>query len=278
MRLGVLIDGEAEDRVEVGNRGLNYGDGVFSTVLVHEGRPIWWEEHVARLRRGCEALLMRMPDADLLGAEAERLCSSQIRGVLKVTLVRGGRGRGYAPTLGMPTQRILALHPAPPLPRRDYRDGINLRWCGQTLSRQPRLAGIKHLNRLENVLARAECMPGIHHEGLMRDTAGLPVCATAGNIFVVRRGQIRTPALRQCGVEGICRGWVLSRADVEITALQDHDIESADEVFVCNSLRGILPVARLGLCDWRPGFVTAALCSLLWSEVPALNPGFEEIG
>jgi 4-amino-4-deoxychorismate lyase len=252
MRLGVLIDGEAEDRVEVANRGLNYGDGVFSTVLVHEGLPIWWEEHVARLRRGCEALLMRMPDADLLGAEAERLCRGQMRGVLKVTLVRGGRGRGYAPTLGMPTQRILALH--------------------------PRLAGIKHLNRLENVLARAACMPGVHQEGLMRDTHGVPVCATAGNIFVVRRGQLKTPSLRQCGVEGICRGWALSRADVEIATLQDSDIENADELFVCNSVRGILPVARLGLCDWRPGPVTAALCSLLWSEVPALNPGFEEIG
>jgi 4-amino-4-deoxychorismate lyase len=272
MRLGTLIDGEYADRVAADNRGLAYGDGLFETLLVQDGRPVWWGEHLARLRRGCEALGMRLPDPDLLEAEALQLCEGHARAVLKLTLVREGGGRGYAPHTQARSQRILSLHPALPLPAAEYREGIRLRWCETRLALQPRLAGIKHLNRLENVLARAELHGTQASEGLMRDSAGRVVCATAANAFILRRGRLLTPALRATGIAGICRDWVLTRAPVEICELLPADFERADGVFVCSSLRGILPAARLGARRYAPQPLIAGLMAQLWQEVPALAP------
>jgi 4-amino-4-deoxychorismate lyase len=272
MRLGVLIDGEAGDSIEVGNRGFNYGDGAFETLLVQDGRPVWWGEHLARLRRGCEALGLRMPDADLLEYEAEQLCADQARAVLKIVLTRTGHGRGYAPEPGARSQRVLSLHAAPPLLGSDYVEGVTLRWCETRLALQPRLAGFKHLNRLEQVLARDELANTGAFEGLMLDTTGRAVCATAANVFVLAHGRLRTPALRACGIAGICRDWVLTRTDVEIGELLPQDLERADALFLSSSLRGILPVARLGTRRYRPQPLIAGLIAQLWNEVPALAP------
>lgn len=272
MRLGVLIDGQPVDSIGLDSRGLNYGDGLFETLLVHDGRPVWWGEHLARLKRGCEALGLRLPDPDLLAYEAECLCAEQQRAVLKLVLVRSGAGRGYAPRPGARSQRILSLHAAPPLVAADYVEGVPLRWCDTRLSLQPRLAGIKHLNRLESVLARAELANTGVAEGLMLDTAGRVTCATAANVFALRGGRLRTPSLRVAGIAGICRDWLLTRADVEIGELLPQDIERADGVFVTSSLRGILPAARLGERIYRPQPLIVGLQAQLWSEVPALVP------
>lgn len=272
MRLGVLIDGEPAESVGFDNRGLNYGDGLFETLLVQDGRPVWWGEHLARLKRGCEALDLRLPDPDLLAFEAERFCAGQQRAVLKLVLVRAGAGRGYAPEPDARSQRILSLHAAPPLLADDYLRGVSLRWCETRMSLQPRLAGIKHLNRLESVLARAELVHTGAAEGLMLDTAGRVTCATAANVFALRGGRLRTPSLRATGIAGVCRDWVLSRTEVEIGELLPQDIERADGVFVCSSLRGILPAARLGERSFRPQPLIVGLQAQLWSEVPALAP------
>lgn len=272
MRLGVLVDGAPAESIGVDNRALNYGDGLFETLLVQDGRPIWWGEHLARLRRGCEVLGLRLPDPDLLAHEADQLCDGQQRAVLKILLAREGAGRGYAPEPGARSQRVLSLHPAPPLVAADYIDGVHLRWCQTRLALQPRLAGLKHLNRLENVLARAELVHGEAAEGLMLDMAGRVTCATAANVFALRGGRLRTPALRAAGIAGICRDWVLSRVPVEITELLPQDIERADALFVCSSLRGILPVARLEQHRYRPHPLIAGLMAQLWNEVPALAP------
>lgn len=272
MRLGTLIDGEYVGHVPADNRGLAYGDGLFETLLVQDGRPVWWGEHLARLRSGCEALAMRLPDPDLLEAEALQLCAGHARAVLKLSLVREGQGRGYAPRPQARSQRILSLYPALPLPLADYREGIGLHWCETRLALQPRLAGIKHLNRLENVLARAELLGTRAGEGLLRDSVGRVVGATASNVFILRRGRLLTPALRASGIAGICRDWLLTRAPVEICELLPADIERADGVFVCSSLRGILPAARLGARRYAPQPLIAGLMAQLWQEVPALMP------
>lgn len=272
MRVGVLIDGAPADAVGVDSRALNYGDGLFETLLVQDGRAVWLGEHLARLRRGCEALGLRMPDPDLLAFEAGELCAGQQRAVLKILLAREGAGRGYAPEPGARSQRILSLHAAPPLVAADYIEGVSLRWCQTRLALQPRLAGFKHLNRIENVLARAELANTGAAEGLMLDTAGRVTCATAANVFALRGGRLRTPSLRAAGIAGICRDWVMTRAEVEIGELLPQDIERADGVFVCSSLRGILPAARLGARTYRPQPLIAGLQAQLWSEVPALAP------
>jgi 4-amino-4-deoxychorismate lyase len=148
---------------------------------------------------------------------------------------------------------ILSAAPPP-----QTREGLNLRWCETPLAIQPALAGIKHLNRLEQVLARSEWNetdpnhPAIH-EGLQCDTAGRVVCATSANLFVLRDGHWLTPPVADCGIAGICREWILAHADrAREAVLSRADVESAESLVLCNAVRGILSVAALGSRRWPP--------------------------
>ena len=268
-----LVNGVASTQLALADRGFAYGDGVFETILVADGVPVWWDAHLARLRRGCEALRIDGPPIELLRQEAQSLIADESCAVLKLTVTRGISGRGYGAENNALSTRVLALHPAPRLSAIHYCDGIELRWCETRLATQPRLAGIKHLNRLEQVLARSEWSDARFAEGLMRDLDGRVVCATAANLFVVRDEQVITPTLERCGIAGVCRAWVMQRLPVQVRDLEPADIESADELFLTSSLRGILPVARLGGRRWNTGPMTRRLQDLLWKEVPALEPG-----
>jgi 4-amino-4-deoxychorismate lyase len=258
--------------VSVHDRGFNYGDGLFETMLVCDGEPIWWDAHYARLRRGCEALRIACPASGDLLAQARGFIASappphaQRRAALKLVLTRGVGGRGYVPPRDATPSIVWSLHEAPA----PSRGGIAVRWCELRLSQQPALAGLKHLNRLENVLARGEWDdPGIA-EGLLRDAEDHVVCATAANLFVVRDGRSFTPLLDRCGVAGVTRAWVMRQATVVEARLSAQDIESADELFLTASLRGILPVARLGAREWNVGPMTRRLQGMLHDEVSAL--------
>jgi 4-amino-4-deoxychorismate lyase len=254
--------------IAIDDRGFNYGDGLFETLLVAEGEPVWWDAHMARLQRGCDALHIPFPAPLELLARARALVRGQARAALKIVLTRGAGGRGYAPLRYATPTCVLTVHAAPAT----RRDGVTVRWCDLRLSCQPVLAGFKHLTRLENVLARGEWDdPGIT-EGLLRDEQDRVVCATAANLFIVRDGALATPALERCGVAGIARAWVMSRMGVTVRALSQTDVEAADELFLTSSLRGILPVARLGGRDWNVGPMTRRLQETLWTDVPALEP------
>lgn len=204
----VLVNGENASTVAVSDRGLLYGDGLFETVLVDHGRAVLWPFHLARLELGCERLALPMPEVDLLAQELARVASGRLRCVVRISLTRGEGERGYRPVASTPT-RIVAVFPAPRQDPRLLRPGVRVRWCETRLGRQPRLAGLKHLNRLEQVLARAEWDDEDIFEGLMSDSDGAVIGATAANLFIVRRGQLLTPALDQAGVAGTCRAWIL---------------------------------------------------------------------
>lgn len=272
MTLRSLVNGVASEQIALADRGFAYGDGVFETILIADGAPVWWEGHLARLRGGCDALRIECPPAELLSREAHSLIAGAMRAVLKLTVTRGISDRGYGAASDTAPTRVLTLHPAPRLAPIDYRDGIAVRWCETRLAIQPRLACIKHLNRLEQVLARSEWDDAAFAEGLMRDLEGRAVCATAANLFLVRDGRVLTPVLERCGIAGVCRAWVLHHLRVQVCDLTPDDIESADELFLSSSLRGILPVARLDGRRWTPGEMTQQLQHALWREVPALRP------
>ncbi len=272
MTLRSLVNGVASEQIALSDRGFAYGDGVFESILVADGVPVWWDAHLARLRRGCDALRIDCPPIELLRQEAQTLITSDARAVLKLTVTRGISGRGYGVANDALPTRVLALHPASRLSPIDYREGIKLRWCETRLAIQPRLAGIKHLNRLEQVLARSEWDDASFAEGLMRDLDGRAVCATAANLFLVRDGRVLTPVLERCGIAGVCREWVLQHLRVQVCDLNPAEIDSADELFLSSSLRGILPVARLDGRRWTPGAMTQQLQHALWHEVPALRP------
>ena len=262
------VDGVAAAGVPADDRGLAYGDGVFETLLLHGGRVVWWAALLQRLELGCAALGLGAPSRRLWRADLDALLAAAGPGrrVLKLTASAGSGRRGYRRDAAEPVRRIARLLPAPPsLPACD--GGIAVRWCELRLAAQPRLAGLKHLNRLEQVLARAEWDDPAIAEGLLCDGDGNLVSATAANLFVVVDGRLLTPPLEQCGVAGTCRQFLLPAA--EVRRLSPQDLLAADEVFVCNSLRGILPVTRLGTRRWPIGPVTRAQGARLAAAEPA---------
>ncbi len=245
----VLVNGIAADTISVRDRGFQYGDGLFETIAVRRGTPLLWEQHMRRLAAGAARLAMQPPDMALLRAEVGKLDHDPERGALKIVLTRGSSGRGYRPDAAAPTTRVLALLPWPDYPSAWAEEGVAVRLCQTRLGAQPRLAGLKHLNRLEQVLARAEWGDEFA-DGLMRDESGNIVEGTMTNIFLVRDGVLHTPDLAHCGVAGIMRSVVLERAESlgigqRIGPVTVAQLEQADEIFLTNSLIGLWPVRRL---------------------------------
>lgn len=266
----IIIGGRTVDRIDPADRGLAYGDGVFETLRIHAGRAIWWNSHWQRLARGAGRLGIPLPDETVVRRNIDALIAGQVDGVLKLVLTRGPGSRGYAPPVDAQPTLILSLHDMPsPTPVA----GVLVHRCETRLAIQPALAGIKHCNRLEQVLARAEWGDSQIHEGLMRDTEGFAVCATAANLFVLRDGCWLTPPVDRCGVAGVCRGWILEHADANERRLTIGDVESADAVFLCNSVRGILPVAELGDRRWSLHARTDQLQRLLADAEPCFGDG-----
>ena len=261
MTTRIFIGTTSVDAVPADDRGLGYGDGLFETMRVHRGAVPWWEAHWTRLALGARRLRMHLPDRGLVEAQATELFADDGDGVLKLIVTRGSGGRGYAPPVDATPTWVLSRHPLPPPPRMG---GLVLRWCDTRLALQPALAGLKHCNRLEQVLARGEWNdPAALHrdadEGLLRSTDGDAVGATAANLFVLRGGQWFTPAIDRCGVSGVCREWIARKTDVVQTRLSVTDVETADALALSNAVRGILGVARLGDRAWSPHPAVSAL-------------------
>lgn len=247
--MSVLVNGELCDQIPVSDRGLQYGDGLFETLAVIDGSPRLWDRHMARLGRGEEALGLPPTDKQLLHQEADRLCAESGQGVLKIILTRGSGGRGYRPPASPEPRRIISLHPWPDYPESWYADGMRLRLCQTRWSSNQRLAGIKHLNRLDQVLARNEWQDPEIAEGVMCDHQGRVISATQGNLFLLTDGVLKTPALDQAGIAGVMRDLVLQSAEslhipLQIGAVSLDDLYRADALFVTNAILGTCPVGR----------------------------------
>jgi 4-amino-4-deoxychorismate lyase len=256
----ILVNGANETSIAADDRGLLYGDGLFETVLFVGGHAPLWPRHMARLAQGCARLLLPAPDADLLAREATHASTGHARAVVRITLTRGAGPRGYAIAESVHATRIVAANPAPLVPLDWYHSGLRVRACALRLSEQPRLAGIKHLNRLEQVLARAEWNDANIAEGVLCDGAGRVIGATAANLFAVIAGRLLTPALERCGVAGVARAEVLvQRPDCAVRDLTMAELMQADEIFLTNSVRGILPVTALDDRRWPVGDIARAL-------------------
>ncbi len=260
MSVRMLINGAALETVSPLDRGFCYGDGLFETLRVLHGRAPLWHRHMQRLAEGCARLQLPPPDVDVLAQEVEKVSVGLECAIVRITITRGISARGYAlPAETMPT-RVVAAFPFVPMPTNSYTSGIRVRWCSTRLALQPLLAGIKHLNRLEQVLARAEWNDAEIFEGLMCDTDGHLICATAANIFCVCEGRVITPDLSRCGIAGVARAALLDHfGDVEIRDLLPEELMHANEIFLCNSVRGILPVNCVADKSYAVGSVTREL-------------------
>jgi 4-amino-4-deoxychorismate lyase len=259
-----FVNGVEGGSVSVDDRGLQYGDGLFETMGATDGRVRRFANHMARLAEGCHRLGMPAPPVELIEADCLRALQGFGAAVVKLTLTRGPGPRSYPPPAEPSLTRIV-VSTARQVSESEAARPITVRICQTRLGRNPLLAGIKHLNRLEQVLAGTELRDTAADEGLMRSTDDRVVCATAANVFMVRNGELLTPQISDCGVSGVMREVVLRKA----AALGLHaavgdctldDLARADECFLTNAVRGIRPVGRVeGLKDFGPGEVTARL-------------------
>lgn len=263
----MLINGQLRDSVSALDRGLSYGDGLFETIRFEGNRAPLWARHMQRLAIGCERLRMPGPDSALLWQEAQTVIGNLQRCVLRITLTRGLGERGYAlPVETVPT-RIVAAFRMPAVPADFYIDGIRLYRCQTTLADQSLLAGIKHLSRLEQVLARAEWNDPSFGEGLVCDNHRHVISATSANLFAVIGGELTTPSVDRCGVAGVARAAVLDAfPSCRVRDVPMDEALGASELFLSSSIRGILPVQAVGDTVYAPGPVVRAI-QQYWREL-----------
>lgn len=257
------VDGQPASQLALLDRGLAYGDGLFETLSVTHGVPRLLPRHLARLQVGAMRLGISL-DLPLLTAELSAFCSELGNGVAKLIMTRGEGLRGYAPPVKSQPRRILLGSPSPSYPAENAEDGVRLFPCSTRLAEQPALASLKHLNRLEQVLARAEWQDLAYAEGLMCDSSGRVIEGVYSNLFLVVSGRLLTADLSRCGVAGVMRAELLEQAavlgiDVQVRDVSMDELLKADEVFLCNSLYGIWPVRELQGHDWPVGPLTRKL-------------------
>lgn len=243
------------------DRGLAYGDGCFETLRLRQGASPLADLHRQRMMAGARRLGIPFDPAGL-----DQLLTSQSGDqVLKVILTRGSGGRGYRLPPQQQPRLIASLHPLPRWPNHWFDPGLKLALCQLRLAHQPALAGIKHLNRLEQVLARAEVDRHGLDEGLLLDQQGHVIELTGMNLFARFDDQWLTPSLDYCGVEGVMRRYLLERLapqmglSTRVTTMPLSHLAKAHEVFACNSVAGIFPVRSLGVWQWPVGDTTLAL-------------------
>lgn len=253
----MLVNGFAIDQISALDRGLSYGDGLFESIrFVGNDAPLW-PRHMQRLAQSCLRLRLPAPDPLQLKAEARQVSHGMRSSVVRITLTRGQGERGYAmPSSPRPTRVVAAFAP-PVVDAGCYEQGVRVRVCDLRLATQPLLAGMKHLNRLEQVLARAEWDDPAIAEGVLLDSSGFVVSAIMANLFAVVDDVLVTPALDRCGVAGVARAEVLATMPgIRIGQLSLDQLLGAREVFLSSSVRGILPVRSVDDHQFSTGIMT----------------------
>lgn len=253
------------------SRGLQYGDGLFETIAIRHGKPRLWRYHLERLTQGCERLGLAAPLATLERDLASVLARCELDTafcIAKIIVSAADTERGYGREMPSQTGVSIGLFPSTPLDQLDYLNGVSTMLCETRLATGSPIAGLKSLNRIEQVLARSECLQAGVFEGFTRDADDRLICGTISNMFIVRDTRVCTPSLARCGVAGTMRQLVIDLMDrdgkaVEVCDIDKNDLVSADEVFITNSQIGALPVVRCGDYTWPVGDGTRHVMGLL---------------
>jgi len=244
----VIINGKQGDVVSSLDRGLLYGDCLFETIAVKHGELQYWDDHLDRLVRGCEALSLKGLDSTVLKKEIQQLLSvdeSQDNCIIKIIITRGVGGRGYKPG-NQELTRIVQKFAWTEHPSSYVQEGVKVTLCDFRLAQQSKLSQIKHLNRLEQVLARSE-WDDEFQEGLVCDHDDNVVEATSSNVFFQIKNTLITPDLSQCGVAGVMRKNIIAyclanNLDIVIQNFKLSELNEIQAMFVCNSVNAIWPV------------------------------------
>lgn len=258
--------------IDPDERGFQYGDGLFETIAIRHGEPRLWDYHVRRLEAGCKRLALKPPAVAALRHQLGTAIAESARDsdfcTGKIIVTAGILQRGYGRPTPTDPSIYIGVFPAVPVSQPAYEKGVATMLCETRLAVGSPVAGLKTLNRIEQVLARSECLPTGAFEGLTLDADGRLICGTMSNVFVVRNKTIATPALDRCGVAGTMRQFVLDLRekqgnDVQVCDLEWDELVAADEVFITNSQMGLVPVHRCGDQQWEIGSVTRDVMKLL---------------
>ncbi len=260
-----LINGQPAHQIDVFDRGLQYGDGLFETIEIKDGNPVFLRRHLSRLTFGCQKLGIPGPDLELIASEIKQLIQSVDGhfGTLKLTVTRGISVRGYRspPNNKVNPTRILSFIPTEQISDSVNNQRVNTVVCKTRLSLNPSLAGIKHLNRLEQVLARSEWQNNQIHEGIMLSTLGHVIEGTMTNVFWVKNGILYSPDISKCGIAGIIREVILEAAQAQSVPVRlvlsfIDELFQADEIFLTNSIIGLWSVERINERIFQRGLMT----------------------
>jgi 4-amino-4-deoxychorismate lyase len=262
---GIWVNGRAVAQVSALDRGLHYGDGLFETIACTSGHVRLLDLHLERLGEGCRRLGIDLRDQGDIRSEVVALAAQAPRAVIKLLVTRGAAvARGYALSGAQGANRIVLRYPWPAEDPQLSREGVRVRTAATRLGENPALAGLKHCNRLEQVLARREWTDPTIADSLMYSSAGALVSGTMTNVFIVRNAKLETPRLDCCGVAGVMRRTVLQAAGMAGIAAQEcalgaADLQSAEELFLTNALIGIHPVREVDGTPRVAGPVTRRL-------------------
>jgi len=260
----MLVNGQSSETISVQDRGLLYGDGVFETILCEGGRPVLLAGHSQRLENGCKRLNLPRQDLPTILSDIRQVAGDDDC-IVKVIITRGAGARGYKYSQNNNSTRIVYRDEIANFPIEYYTQGIQLTQCEHKLAENGALSGIKHLNRLDQVLARNE-WDDEYQEGVMLDNRGNVVEGTMSNIFIEKNQQWITPKLDHAGVAGVMRQWIMRNsyhADMECLeeSISLSDLQTADALFVCNSVIGIWPVASFAGKDYSVSDATKIVMS-----------------
>jgi len=250
----MIVNGQPQTQLNIADRALQYGDGCFTTIAVRRGRAELWTEHLSRLKLSCARLHIDFCAWNELQEDVETLIREQTEVVLKIIISRGEGGRGYGVAgVGQPSY-ILSLHAMPQHYQQWQTQGIDLGLSPIKLARQPLLAGIKHLNRLEQVLIKYELEQSGYVDAVVCDTDNMMVETSAANLFW-RQGPLwYTPELLNSGVEGLMRNLIIDifkqhAVIIQTVAAKVSSLQQAEQVFICNSLMGVVPIKSFSPID-----------------------------
>jgi 4-amino-4-deoxychorismate lyase len=260
----ILVNGHKIDRILINDRGFQYGDGLFETIEVLEGQPVFLSHHLQRLLEGCTKLKIPFPDKQQLKDEIIEVCRHNKSAVLKINISRGIGDRGYRQPENIEPTRVISLFPYPSYPESYYNEGITAIFCKTPLGLNPVLAGIKHTNRLEQVMARAEWDTPDIQEGIMLDLNNYVIEGTMTNLFYIKNNIVYTSELQFSGVVGVIRTilkQLLNNNNLKLIEqyYYKETLLDADEIFICNSIIGIWPVKQIENVSFKAGNMTKQL-------------------
>ncbi len=265
-------DGAPAENLAIDDRAVQYGDGLFETVAIRHGKARLFDLHMKRLAKGCDRLGIVMPDEARLQRDlADAIEDSHEPAaycVAKIIVSSGTCQRGYGRSTPVAPTVLIGVFPARPVAAVAYRNGVDTLLCETRLAAGSPTAGLKTLNRIEQVLGRSECLAAGTFEGLMLDADDRLICGTMSNVFTVSGQRVITPALRRCGVDGVMRTFTIDclrsdGVDVEERDVTLDDCMTADEIFLTNSQFGALPVSHVGDTAWTTGETTRRVLGLL---------------